>query len=331
MKFPFDFSISLIFRLIFPGAVIAIAALPFALGLLKWLAIDASLSTVFPISAVVFGWLVVLSDQPIYMLMEGRRYSPPFLRRWFTHLQAWRLKRIIRKYAELRAKGKDISATEVNLKKLDYPIGEDGEYFAQWPTRLGNLIAAFEGYPNAAYKLDSIFYWYRLWIVLDKDLRVALDETQAIADSAVYVSFSLFVAFKILVLYALGGWLIPHLPVRLFNLPYLPAPQWTLCMSVIPLVLSYIVYRVALFAQRGYGELYKSLFDQFRDKLTFVNDVAKSVVVLGGDPREAAEAKFRVTSRWLRWHKIRPPGHSNITPEAWAAQQHANPHTPITP
>jgi hypothetical protein len=188
---------------------------------------------------------------------------------------------------------------------------------------LGNLIAAYEGYPSVAYKLDSIFYWYRLWVVLDKDLRAALDETQAIADSAIYVSFVLLVAFSIFVLYALGGWLVPLLPIKLFDLPYLPAPWRTLGLSPVPLLLSYLVYRIALFAQRGYGELYKSLFDQFRSQLTFVDAVADEAKTLGANPQEILDAKYRVVSRLLRWHKIRPPGNSNVTPEEWARRQAA--------
>jgi hypothetical protein len=40
--------------------------------------------------------------------------------------------------------------------------------------------------------MDSVFYWYRVWISLDKDLKEDIDNRSALADSAVYSSFALF-------------------------------------------------------------------------------------------------------------------------------------------
>ena len=44
--------------------------------------------------------------------------------------------------------------------------GQAGEPAAEWPTRLGNAIAAFEQYSDNRYGLDAIFYWPRIWINL---------------------------------------------------------------------------------------------------------------------------------------------------------------------
>lgn len=321
MKFPFDFSITLIFRLVFPGLVLAIATLPFLLGFCAWAGLkNANATFLVPVLAVIFGWLIVLSDQPIYMLLEGRRYSPAWLRDWLLDRQRQRLINIQNDYLRLTADGQTARAAEVNIKKLDYPIDDTGGYFAQMPTRLGNLLYAYETYTDTAYGLDSIFYWYRLWLVLDKDLRNELNETQAIADSPVYVCFASYVSVIIVLAYAFGGAVVMYLHRPLFNLPYLPSPGLTALLALVPLALGNVLYRVSLFAQRAYGELYKSMFDQFRDKLTFVDSVNAIAVQKGGDPADVAENKFRVTSRYLRWHKIRPPGSKNVTPEQWAKQ-----------
>lgn len=312
MKFPFDFSITLVFRLVFPGLVLGAAALPLVQGFIVWAGYGRVDPTVLvPVLAVALGWLVVLCDQPIYIVMEGRRYWPPFLRRWLTQYQSWRLERIVKTYDRLKGTAKE-RADEVNLLKLDYPLNDKGEYEAQMPTRLGNLLASYERYPNTAYKLDAVFYWYRLWVTLDKDLRGALDETQAVADSGVYVSFALSVGGVLAILYALGGWI----PIHLFNLPYLPSPRLTLAAGIAAVLLGYFVYRVSLFAQRSYGELFKSLFDRFRDQLDpFASDVAEQVRTLGADWQETYEAKYKVTSRYLRWHRIRKDG-KNVRPES---------------
>jgi len=326
MKFPFDFNITLIFRLVFPGVVLALAAMPFFLGFFAWVGLKKiEPSILFPVLAVIFGWLIVLCDQPIYMLMEGRRYSPSWLRDWLRERQVRRLENIVSHHRELKNQGEGARAAEVNLGKLDYPVNSAGDFHAPMPTRMGNLLYAYETYPKTAYGLDSIFYWYRLWLVLDKDLKADLGETQAIADSPVYVCFASYASCAIVFLYALGGFAARTLHPALFNLPYLPSPEWTLALGLFPLCLGYVLYRVSLFAQRSYGELYKSLFDQFRDKLAFVDDAVAIAVTRGAGMQEAADDRYTVASRYLRWHKIRPPGGQNITPEEWARQRAAGP------
>jgi hypothetical protein len=322
MKFPFDFNITLIFRLVFPGIVLATAAMPALMGLVGWLGIkQATEIYVLPVAAVIFGWLIVLGDQPIYMFLEGRGFAPGWLLEWMRGRQAKRLAKLHAKYLKLRAEGKKELANEVDIKRLDYPVGKDGEFYARMPTRLGNLLYSYETYSNTAYKIDSIFYWYRLWVVLDKDLRSELTETQAIADSAVYVCFASYVGMVIVLLYTVGGFVAQIVHRTWFNLPDLPSPFGTVLIALGLLLLGLFLNWLALFYQRGYGEFYKSLFDQFRDKLAFADGVSRMAVAAGGDPDEANRNKFRVTSRYLRWHRIRPTGEANNwTPEAWAAR-----------
>ena len=69
MKFPFDFSITLVFRLVFPGIVLATATLPLLLGFFSWVGLagdgKVTVTVLVPIAAVIFGWLIVLCDAPI--------------------------------------------------------------------------------------------------------------------------------------------------------------------------------------------------------------------------------------------------------------------------
>lgn len=321
MKFPFDFSITLIFRLIFPGLVLAIAFLPLAAYVFHAEKIKIALSTLIPMEAVVFGWLVVLLDQPIYMLYEGRRYWPGFLKRWMIQLQSASLASSLKKSEKLK-RGKDSeSKKEVDLNKLDFPLGTDGQPTALFPTALGNLLTAYETYPRKNYGIDAIFYWYRLWVVLDKDLRESMDQAQAMADSAIYVSFALSVSAVTFALYALSYWLAPYLAIKPLNLPYLPPPFGSAWISGGLIAAMYLTYRLGLHAQRQYGELFKALFDQFRDKLDFAKDAAELAVQAGAGQPEAIEQPHVVASRFLRYHRIRPLGETtNYTPEAWKAK-----------
>lgn len=64
----------------------------------------------------------------------------------------------------------DLQKTETNLRKAEvmleanYPTNPN----AILPTRLGNVIAAFEEYPNSRYGMDSITLWPRLIPVLQE-------------------------------------------------------------------------------------------------------------------------------------------------------------------
>src|SRR2546423_1779027 len=113
MKFPFDFNVTLIFRLIFPGVVLALAFLPLFAYALKSEHISVSLAALIPCEAVVLGWLVVLLDQPIYMLYEGRRYWPNFLRTRLIDRQTMTLARDREKSANFRKAGHNQRMKEV--------------------------------------------------------------------------------------------------------------------------------------------------------------------------------------------------------------------------
>jgi hypothetical protein len=107
------------------------------------------------------------------------------------------------------------------LVAAEWPVDEGGDPYALYPTQLGNILAGFELYPKVKYGIDAIFYWYRLWVSLDKDLREEIDTVQAVVDSTLYVSFTLYVSAALALFYAgteslmEGAWYsgtaLPHL------------------------------------------------------------------------------------------------------------------------
>jgi len=74
--------------------------------------------------------------------------------------------------------------------------------------------------------------------------------------------------------------------------------------------------------QRTYGDLFKSLFDQFRDRLAFASEAAERAVSRGSARQDVLDSKFAVAALYLRWHRIRPVReHTKMTPEAWAKKK----------
>jgi hypothetical protein len=110
----------------------------------------------------------------------------------------------------------------------------------------------------------------------------------------------------------------PYFGIARLNLPYLPPPAGSVLISIGLVTAAYCTYRLGLHAQRQYGELFKALFDQFRDKLGFANEAAELAVQAGGGRAEAVEEPYLVAARFLRYHRIRPAGElTNYTPEDW--------------
>src|SRR5258707_9551908 len=94
MKLPFEFGPKLIFRLVFPGVVLAAATTPLVNELLDIAAMPVKFEYLFPIETIAWGWLVVVCDMHIYMLFEGRRYWPEAIRGFFMHRERVRLQKL---------------------------------------------------------------------------------------------------------------------------------------------------------------------------------------------------------------------------------------------
>lgn len=165
MKLPFEFGTKLVFRLVFPGVVLAVVTMPIVNTFLDVAGMQIKIEYLFPVETIAWGWLVVVCDMHIYMLFEGRRYWPEVIRGFFVGRENLRLQRL--RAIPIPAEGLDRRQyLEAAVEIGQYPVDEGGEPYVVHPTRLGNILAGFESYPKVKYGLDSIFYWYRLWVVL---------------------------------------------------------------------------------------------------------------------------------------------------------------------
>jgi hypothetical protein len=316
MKLPFAFGIKLIFRLVLPGAILAAALAPAVHGLLHAFGIWIKIQYLFPFEIIAWGWIIVVCDMRIYMLFEGRRYWPRRLRQLLVQhrqQQLSKLKDIVDAPPMADRRRYDEACVEYGL----YPIDEGGNAYVEHPTRLGNIIEAFETYPKVKYGLDAVFYWYRLWVALDKDLREEIDTAQALVDSAVYIAFALHASAIVIFIYAGIGF------ATYVQLPYVPSPSALLALGAGCFLIAYLVYWLSLFAHVQFGELFKSVFDEYRSKLVF-DDVLKEVGRIIGDPAlsyKTQREKNQIVWRYLRWHLIRDEAGKNMTVAEWEERQ----------
>jgi hypothetical protein len=320
MKLPFDLGIKLVLRLLIPGFLLAMGLYPLLAAIHEFARWGISLENLVILASIVAGWVVIALDQPIYMAFEGRRYWPAWLRRALRSSEKRRLERLLR--AEERAYrqqqgGDKVEGERRNLeawvKIRKFPLNKDGQPSADMPTRLGNLITSYETYPDNRYGADAIFYWYRIWLMLDKDLREELDARQAVADSGLYAS----AAFTANVVFWSAYAALLPLTARVgraadFNATldrHLPTPATVLVIAAAFLVLAWAAYRLSLYPQFQYGETFKSVFDLYERRVDVGRVVGRVATVTHHRPTLVGDrrAQLEVAWRYLHNYRVRCP------------------------
>jgi AIG2-like family len=264
--------------------------------------------------AVIFfvsEFLIYASNDQVYRLYEGRSWWPERLRR----RQLERLKDKV-----LRLEQQALQAADERLRgeywdRLRfYPLDTTtGKPTARAPTALGNILAGYETYPTSRYGIDSVFFWPRLWLTLDKDLKEEIDQQWATADGLLSLSA---VAY-------LGGfiWLMPVLVLGLLDLfqasqfpPGDPAQTFRAMHMRLPftgvgsstlaalflLFVGYTAYRLSLPFHRANGEVFKSVFDLYRARLDPLEKLGTEPV----NDRAMAE-NWKKVSTYLQYFKVR--------------------------
>jgi len=344
MKLPFDFGIKLLFRLLLPGFMLTAGLSPLSFFIFDWINWPASHVYFLIFAIIVSGWFILVLDMPIYMAFEGRRYWPRRLRSWLIDREHKRLAKLRERTAmsvlnEIE-KGEKQIETEQDVdkrKKLqqaldaadndlieayfdirNFRIDDKGNHSAKFPTRLGNLIDAYEHYPERVYGMESVFYWPRLWLKLDSDVKEDIDGRQAIADSTVYVSSACFfngaVWLVFTLLYGLNA-----LVLRLNGAPLLTPrhtlfehlPRWWASLLIMSgfVLAGFLLYRTSLRLHAQFGEIFKSVFDVFHGQIT-VSRVVGNVADYANDYSFVAlpeKQRLEVAWRYLQFGLILCP------------------------
>ncbi|MFW8627991.1 hypothetical protein [Deinococcus sp. ME38] len=125
------------------------------------------------------------------------------------------------------------------------------------PTRLGNIIRAFETYPEMQYGMGGVTLWPALTGVLDDMTRGQIEESRTAFDFTVNST----VICAIGALYGAG--LSLYLVVNSLN----DAVEMTLSATFVFLLLTVLAYRATIPAAAAWGEYVKRAFDTFREPL----------------------------------------------------------------
>lgn len=305
MKLPFSLSLKFVFRLLLPGFLVSLALLPLLQVLLDLLNMPFPVAWAFPLLCLLFGWLFVVLDMHIYMLFEGRRYWPPPVKRALIKREEARLRRLasIVQGSKEQDRARYLEAS-VNLRR--FPIDENGEYAVRAPTRIGNLILAYEYYPLHRYGMDAVFFWPRLWLLLDEDQRKELDDQQALADSAIYSSAAIFLGGIVCFVYFVAALICGD------SIDLLPQPPVLLASTAICIAAACVLYRLSLEIQATFGEIFKSAFDVFRDrvKLSAVLDHIRREWPEALPENASSKEEYKAAWRYLHNYRVRVDGES---------------------
>lgn len=298
MKLPFSIGIKFVFRIILPGFFLALGLLPILRTIVDLSGKLMPLDYAFPIAVVLLGWLLVVFDMPIYMAFEGRRYWPQFLQRLLKESERKRLRRLKGIIDDFEKSDRQ-KYIEASVEIRWFPLDESGHWEVRYPTRLGNLLTAYEEYSKRIYGMWQGFYWPRIWLTLDKDLREEIDSRQALADSALYTVFALYACGTLCVFYA-ALYLL-----GITTVGYLPRPPYFWLLPLISIGAGYFIYRQSLHVHSQFGETFKAVFDQF-GRGVLLPEVVGAIAHLTGDSSlKIAPIEQQNLAVWFYLHNYR--------------------------
>jgi hypothetical protein len=279
------------------------------LPILQLLSTFISLEYSFTILTILMGGLFLFFDMHIYMLFEGRRYWPKIIFNLFCGLEKERLAKLNKVIKSEYSKKNERVEAYYDIK--NFPISDDGEYTVNFPTRLGNLMAAYEDYSLRIYGMDPVFYWPRIWLTLDKDIRDEINSQQALADSTIYSSTALFSSSLLCLLYAL---------ISIFHFPWLknfPEAYVFLSLSSLGALFGYLIYRLSLYIHSQFGDTFKSVFDLEHEEIKFsgILDKISHIIDVPNLNKIKQDEKYKYIWRYLQYNLIKIGNAPPITPE----------------
>ncbi len=252
-------------RLILPGLLATGVLYPFIAWILGYLPWDANHSwqriAAYAALVLIVGALISTTNSEIYKIYEGRVCWPSRMFDWALKIQQNRVSRL-RKAAESNRFVNPRRYDEIWYQLRDYPINDRGDPEATYPTQIGNILAGYEQYPNKRYGMDSVFYWPRIWLHVETNRKEEIDSQWSVADGFLTLSaISLAGSFLWIVQAAFACVNIGRhwIPVGAPGLAILGGLGW--------LISSWFWYRLSLPFHRANGEIFKSIFDVYRDKV----------------------------------------------------------------
>ncbi len=253
----------ILMRMILPGLLATAVLYPFMAWLLNFLPPDADhlwqRILAYAVLVLLLGALISTANSEIYKIYEGRIFWPPRLREWACQKQQARVTRLM-KAAETAP---TLRRNELWYQLRVYPLNTKGDPEATHPTMVGNILAGYEQYPNNRYGMDSVFYWPRIWLQIDKDKKEEIDSQWSVADGFLTlsaISYAGSVVWTVQALAALFGLGLSRLPFGAPGLTFAGVAGW--------LLLGFFWYLLSLPFHRENGEVFKAIFDIYRNTLS---------------------------------------------------------------
>lgn len=268
-------------RVVLPGSILVASFWPMLPGYGWW---ADSWYRVVLLALLVggVGQVVSLLNGIIYQVFEGVAGWPRTLFNWGMKLQTERVHK-------LRERDKKLEASTDRRDKIArgqlwdtlgmFPVDENGNPCASYPTLLGNILANYEDYPENRYGMDTVFFWPRLWLSLSHEQRQTVDKAWSVADGLLYSAFVL--AFSVIFYFGLG---LGNLALGIARLLAISSPRFQVerfgevspfVFAVALLAVGYGLYRFSLPFHKRNGEIFKALFDLYRGNLSVMQVVTE--------------------------------------------------------
>ena len=252
-------------RVVLPGLLASAALYPSVAWSLRQLppSLEGWVKLVaYAVLVVILGALISTLSNEVYKVYEGRIWWPKCLREWSCARQQERVNRLRWEADAALARSDRTRYNEIWYQLRSYPLDEHGQPQATYPTLLGNILAGYEEYPGNRYGMDSIFFWPRIWLQMEKETKEEIDSQWSVADGFLTLSVISLVGGVLW----MGQALVASLGLASFAIP-LQLPCWAALVGVAWLLLGYLCYRLSLPFHRENGEVYKSIFDLYRSTI----------------------------------------------------------------
>jgi len=250
-------------RIILPGLLATAVLYPAVAWILGYLPSDPDRLwqriAAYAVLTFLLGALISTTNSEIYKIYEGRIFWPSRLFMWARRRQQARVDKLLATAKLARSQGRDTRYNELWYRLRVYPINGKGQPEASHPTRIGNILAGYEQYPNTRYGMRSVFYWPRIWLQIEKDAKEEIDSQWCAADGFLTLSAIGYAGGVVWLLQALAA----AFGIGRSVLP-LGAPGLTVAGAAGWVVLGFFWYSLSLPFHRENGEIFKSIFDVYR-------------------------------------------------------------------
>lgn len=236
--------------------------------------------------AILAIWLcaMVLSifNVAMYRVLEGYVWPINAISSWKTkEINRW--KALVDEYDKLQRQLAETENLNPDTRKIMYTRAQDvlvelRTDFPQTegdilPTRLGNVIRAFERYPNVIYGADGVALWPWIEASMKDDARSIVENAKATSDlfvnicilSFIYLILVIFKYFSVVFLRLVG---VISNELKLSEFFFEVIIQGDLfILAVSGLIVSIFSYKFALNAARSWGRRVRAAFDLYLNSI----------------------------------------------------------------